>query len=317
MARHKETLHLLREDDMSLRGVRQRRTTKQSNAKHCPERSEGSPAELKGDPSSKTRDDTSHWIASPSARNDILQKKISSCKKCPRLAKYIASIKEKYPTYWCKPVPSFGDVNAEILIVGLAPGRFGSNRTGRMFTGDASGEFLYGTLFDVGLCNKPTSTNVNDGLILKNCYITAVGRCAPPQNKPTPKELENCFPYFAEEIKLLKNVKVVVALGKIAFDGYLKWLTRHCEEGRSPDEAISLRETVRRLLRRPPRRTPRNDVLRKKDFKFSHGAIYTSKNLPHVLIASYHPSRQNTQTGRLTKKMFKQIFKKALQYCSK
>ena len=249
-----------------------------------------------------------------------LQKEITKCKKCPRLVRYLYEIKQKYDVkagsprlYWCKPVPSFGDVNAEILIVGLAPGRFGSNRTGRMFTGDASGEFLYRMLYEVGLCNKSTSVNVNDGLILKNCYITAVGRCAPPQNKPTPEELKNCFPYFEEEIRLLKNVKVIVVLGKIAFDGYIKWLTCHCEEAQNVPTRQS--PNVMRLLRRN-RVAPRNDVLRKKDFKFSHGAIYKSRNLPHVLIASYHPSRQNTQTGRLTYRMFKQIFKKALQYSS-
>ena len=227
-----------------------------------------------------------------------LQKEITKCKKCPRLVRYLYEIKQKYDVkagsprlYWCKPVPSFGDVNAEILIVGLAPGRFGSNRTGRMFTGDASGEFLYKILYKVGLCNKSKSTDLKDGLVLKNCYITAMGRCAPPQNKPTPKELENCFPYFEEEIRLLKSVKVVVALGKIAFDGYLKWLFK-C------------------------RMTSDECRMKKKDFRFSHSAIYKSKNLPHVLIASYHPSRQNTQTGRLTYRMFKQIFKKALQYSS-
>ncbi len=219
-------------------------------------------------------------------RLSLLQERITKCKKCPRLAKYINEIKEKYPTYWCKPVPSFGDVNAEILIVGLAPGRFGSNRTGRIFTGDSSGDFMYKILHEVGLCNKPTATDLNDGLVLKNCYITAVGRCAPPQNKPTPKELNNCFPYFKEEIKLLKKIKVIVALGKIAFDGYLKWL----------------------FLNNPA-------VLRKKDFKFSHSAIYNSKDLPHILIASYHPSRQNTQTGKLTAKMFLHVFEKAKELC--
>jgi len=224
-----------------------------------------------------------------------LQKKIISCKKCPRLVKYIGEIREQYDVragspnpFWCKPVPSFGDVNAEILIVGLAPGRFGSNRTGRMFTGDSSGNFMYKILHEVGLCNKPDSIDRHDGLLLKNCYITAVGRCAPPQNKPLPKELENCFPYFVEELMLLKNVRVIVALGKIAFDGYLKWLF-----------AVGASFAL----------------ARKKDFKFSHGAIYKSQNLPHVLIASYHPSRQNTQTGRLTPKMFKQIFEKAIEYC--
>ena len=210
-----------------------------------------------------------------------LQQKITKCKKCLRLVKYIAEIKNKYPSYWCKPVPSFGDKSAKILIIGLAPGRFGSNRTGRMFTGDSSGNFMYKILYEVGLCNKPDAVDINDGLVLKNCYITAVGRCAPPQNKPTPKELENCFPYFVEELQLLKNVKVIVCLGKIAFDGYLKWASS-------------------------------KNSLQKKDFIFSHGAVYKSKNLPHTLIASYHPSRQNTQTGRLTAAMFKQVFKKAI-----
>ncbi|OGI18336.1 MAG: hypothetical protein A3B68_04690 [Candidatus Melainabacteria bacterium RIFCSPHIGHO2_02_FULL_34_12] len=225
-----------------------------------------------------------------------LQNKIIKCKKCPRLAKYIAGIKEKYPSYWCKPVPSFGDANAQILIIGLAPGRFGSNRTGRMFTGDSSGDFMYKILYEIGLCDNPlrkglpwqVPTNANDGLRLKNCYITAMARCAPPQNKPAPQELSNCFNYFEEEIKLFKNVKVVIALGKIAFDGYLKF--------------------VRADLCVCP--------IKKKDFKFFHGATYRSKNLPHVLIASYHPSRQNTNTGRLTPKMFKDIFKNAIEYCN-
>src|SRR3990167_733158 len=121
-----------------------------------------------------------------------LQEKITDCKKCPRLVKYLNEIKQEYDvrvgspnSFWCKPVPSFGNSNAEILILGLAPGRFGSNRTGRMFTGDSSGNFMYKILHEVGLCNKPEAINLNDGLVLKNCYITAVGRCAPPQNKPT------------------------------------------------------------------------------------------------------------------------------------
>ena len=221
-----------------------------------------------------------------------LQGKITACKKCPRLVKYISEIRDKYPTYWCKPVPSFGDPKAEILILGLAPGRFGSNRTGRMFTGDSSGNFMYKILHEVGLCNKPTSTDLNDGLVLKNSYITAMGRCAPPQNKPTPSELENCFPYFENELQLLKNTKVIVALGKIAFDGYVKWLFNHYFVG--ADQCVCL--------------------MKKSDFKFSHSAIYKSEDLPHVLIASYHPSRQNTQTGRLTAKMFKHVFEKAVEY---
>jgi len=238
-----------------------------------------------------------------------LNDQITSCKKCLRLVKYKNEIKEKFPTYWCKPVPGFGETKARILIVGLAPGRFGSNRTGRMFTGDSSGNFMYPILHEVGLCNQPDSIDVNDGLKLKDCYITAVGRCAPPQNKPTPEELNNCFPYLVEELKLLKDLKVVVALGKIAFDGYLKWgiATRHCEE--ALQEPTRQSPNAMRLLRRN-KVAPRNDVLRGK-FKFSHGAIY-EKGLPHVLISSYHPSRQNTQTGRLTKDMFKKIFESAI-----
>lgn len=234
-----------------------------------------------------------------------LQYKVIKCKKCPRLVRYVKSIHEKYPSYWCKPVPSFGDPNAQILIVGLAPGRFGSNRTGRMFTGDASGKFLYKTLHDLGLCNKPKAIDLNDGLRLKNCYITAMARCAPPKNKPTPNELKNCFPYFVEEIKLLKNVKVVVTLGKVAFDGYLKWLKRHKIALPAFGAASSLLQAG-----------PRNNIFRKRNFKFFHGAIYRSKSLPHVLIASYHPSRQNTQTGKLTKGMFKRIFLKAKELVS-
>ena len=239
-----------------------------------------------------------------------LQGKITACKKCPRLVRYISEIRNKYPTYWCKPVPSFGDPKAEILILGLAPGRFGSNRTGRMFTGDSSGNFMYKILHEVGLCNKPTSIDLNDGLILKNSYITAMGRCAPPQNKPTPNELENCFPYFENELQLLKNVKVIVALGKIAFDGYLKWAVKNVIPAKAGIQKPLQGEMDYRVK-------PDNDnsrKIRKSNFKFSHGAIYESKNLPHVLIASYHPSRQNTQTGRLTAKMFKHVFEKALEY---
>ncbi len=215
-----------------------------------------------------------------------LNEKIIACTKCKRLFTYVNEIKNKYPSYWCKPVPGFGDLSAEVLILGLAPGRFGSNRTGRMFTGDSSGNFMYPILYEVGFCNQPNSTDMNDGLKLNNCFITAVGRCAPPQNKPTKEELENCFPYFLEEIKLLKNLKVIVCLGKIAFDGYLKYSENRAE----------------------------SKELRKKDFKFSHGTVY-NKGLPHVLIASYHPSRQNTQTGILTEEMLKNVFVKAKKYC--
>ena len=132
-----------------------------------------------------------------------LEKQIISCRKCPRLVRYLAEIREKFPAYWCHPVPGFGDPNARILLIGLAPGRFGSNRTGRMFTGDASGDFLYPVLYEVGLATKLTATSIDDGLKLKNAFITAVIRCAPPQNKPKPEEISNCRSYLTQELQLL------------------------------------------------------------------------------------------------------------------
>ena len=215
-----------------------------------------------------------------------LQAQIIRCRKCPRLVRYLSEIKAKYPTYWCKPVPSFGDLNAQILIVGLAPGRFGSNRTGRMFTGDASGDFLYPTLYEVGLVNQPKAVSLDDELTLKNCYITAIARCAPPQNKPTSKELSTCAAYVKEELGLLKKAKVVVALGKIAHDYYLK---------------IRFDELKRKD----------GSTYRLSKFPFKHGAIHHFGYDPRILIDSYHPSRQNTNTGKLTEKMFGDIFRMA------
>ena len=206
-----------------------------------------------------------------------LEEKIVTCRKCPRLVEYIDGIRAKYPSYWCKPVPGFGDENAAIMLLGLAPGRFGSNRTGRMFTGDASGNFLYPALHKMGLANQPNATENNDGLQLQNVFITAVGRCAPPQNKPTPQELKECLPYVAEEIKWLPKLRVVLALGKIAHDNYLR-LNRH------------------RLALYP----------------FKHGAVYAFENGP-ILVDSYHPSRQNTNTGVLTEKMFLEVLSKTKQ----
>jgi len=172
--------------------------------------------------------------------------------------------------YWGKPVPSFGDPDARLLIVGLAPGAHGANRTGRMFTGDSSGDFLYGVLHETGFATQPGSTSRDDGLQLKDAYITASAHCAPPDNKPTTEELRNCRPYLERELVLLKKVRVVVALGRIAFDTYLSI-------------------TKQRAL-------------------FAHAAVHESDP---VLISSYHPSQQNTSTGRLTREMFLDVFLKA------
>ena len=182
--------------------------------------------------------------------------------------------------YWGKPVPGFGDPNARVLILGLAPGAHGSNRTGRPFTGDASGKFMYPVLYETGFASQPNATDRNDGMKLTDLYITAAVRCAPPDNKPLPSELAACSTFLDRELAGLVKVNIVVALGKIGFDAYLNYVKR------------------RGLL---PSRKP---------YIFKHGAHY---QLPDgkVLLASYHPSNQNTQTGRLTREMFVEIFKQA------
>lgn len=220
-------------------------------------------------------------VALPNPTNatamDAWEKKITLCRRCPRLTTYIDAIKLKYPDYWCRPVPAFGDPNARILLLGLAPGRAGSNRTGRMFTGDASGNFMFPILHQVGLASQPGGSSADDGLVLHDTFITAVARCAPPQNKPTPEELRNCIGYFAKELELLKHLRVVVALGKIAHDGYLTLLGAT-----------------------------------KSKHPFKHGAVYRFDGHP-TLLDTYHPSRQNTNTGVLTGKMFLKIFRTAQQ----
>ncbi len=209
---------------------------------------------------------------------------IVACRKCPRLVAWreeVARVKRRaYQDwdYWGKPVPGFGDPDARVLVVGLAPGAHGANRTGRMFTGDGSGEFLYAALYRAGFANQPQAYHREDGLRLKDMFITAVCRCVPPQNKPTTEELRQCLPYLLRELDLLPNVRVVVTLGRIAFD----WTLRAY---RQRGYAI-------------PRLT------------FAHGAVYSlGKGLPW-LVASYHPSRQNTQTGRLTPAMFDAVWRK-------
>jgi uracil-DNA glycosylase len=216
----------------------------------------------------------------------ILNREVVACTRCPRLVAYREQVaREKRRAYrdweyWGKPVPGFGDPRARVLIMGLAPGAHGSNRTGRPFTGDASGNFMYPVLFETGFASQPNATDRSDGMALKNLYITAAVRCAPPDNKPLPEELAACSHFLDREISGLEDVKVVVALGKIGFDAYLNYLKRR---GLLPS---------------------------KKDYAFKHGASY---RLPDgkVLLASYHPSKQNTQTGKLTRKMFVKVFEEA------
>jgi len=214
-----------------------------------------------------------------------LNRAIITCQKCPRLRKYCAAVAQEKrrafstETYWGKPVPGFGDPQAHLLIVGLAPAAHGGNRTGRMFTGDRSGNFLYAALHRAGFANQPIATARDDGLQLRDAYIAAAGRCAPPDNKPTPAELNNCRPYLIEEMRLLKNARVIVALGKIAFDNVLLALA---------NRGVAI-----------PRPRP----------AFGHEVIYRLSD--DTLIGSYHPSQRNTQTGLLTPVMFDRVFERA------
>jgi uracil-DNA glycosylase family 4 len=215
-----------------------------------------------------------------------LNHEVVDCTRCPRLVEYRERIaREKRRAYrdceyWGKPVPGFGDPNASVLVLGLAPGAHGSNRTGRPFTGDASGKFMYPVLYELGFANQPEAVDRADGLKLTDLYITAAGRCAPPDNKPLPSELANCAEYLDRELDGLKKLKVVVTLGKIAFDAYLNALKR------------------------------RDQIDRRTAYLFKHGAAYKMLD-GKTLLASYHPSNQNTQTGKLTRPMFVEIFKEA------
>src|SRR5688500_3637372 len=207
-----------------------------------------------------------------------LNHKVIDCTRCPRLSQHIRQIgQEKVKRfareeYWARPLPSWGDPNARLLIVGLAPAAHGGNRTGRMFTGDGSGDWLARAMYQSGFANMPTSRSKDDGLVLKDAYITAAIRCAPPDNKPLTIELMNCSQYLVSELQILKNIKVILMLGKIGFDAYCR--------------AAGLRK-----------------------IRFSHGVSYDING--KVLLASYHPSKQNTNTGKLTWKMWFDIFKKA------
>jgi uracil-DNA glycosylase len=214
-----------------------------------------------------------------------LAETIIRCERCPRLRDHCLDISRKRKRefashqYWGRPVPGFGDPRARFLIVGLAPGAHGSNRTGRVFTGDASGEWLYGALYQHGWANRPASQSRDDGMLLRDCYITAAARCAPPDNRPTRIELEQCRPYLEAELALLSSVRVVLVLGRIGWEHWLRaagWWNRL-----------------------EPRERPR----------FAHGQ---ETLLPDgtVLISSFHPSRQNTNTGRLTAPMWSAVFER-------
>jgi uracil-DNA glycosylase len=213
-----------------------------------------------------------------------LERTVVACRLCPRLVAWreqVAHEKRKAfrdEEYWGKPVPSFGAGDAKLLVCGLAPAAHGGNRTGRVFTGDRSGDWLYGALFRAGFANQPQSTRPGDGLKLRDCRVTACVRCAPPGNKPTPAERDTCLKYLIEEVRLLTNVKVIVCLGAFAWNGVLKTLN-----------ALGHRAGKKPL--------------------FGHAA--EAKLGPYVLIGSYHPSQQNTFTGRLTEVMLDQVFNRA------
>ena len=216
----------------------------------------------------------------------VLNQEVVNCVRCPRLVAYREQVgREKRRAYreheyWARPVPGFGDPKARVLILGLAPGAHGSNRTGRPFTGDASGKFMYPILYKVGFASQPNADHRDDGLQLIDCYITAAIRCAPPDNKPLLSELANCAPFLDRELEILKGLRVVVALGKIGFDAYLSYLKR-------------------------------NGFLQSRSgYAFAHAASYPMPN-GVTLLASYHPSNQNTATGKLTAPMFEQVFRTA------
>jgi uracil-DNA glycosylase family 4 len=211
-----------------------------------------------------------------------LEQEIVNCRRCPRLVEWREQVAMERRRafadweYWGKPVPGFGDADGRVLVVGLAPGAHGANRTGRMFTGDSSGDFLYRALYKTGFASQPTSSHREDGLELMDLYISAVCRCAPPGNKPAPAEIINCLPFLEAELRRMNNLEVIVTLGRIAFQG------------------------IERLYR-------------KRGLTFGHGLLQSLGDGLPAMITSYHPSRQNTQTGRLTEKMFDEVWQKARQ----
>lgn len=216
---------------------------------------------------------------------EALKERIVNCRRCPRLVRYREWVARTKVArfrdwgYWGKPVPGFGDPSARLLVVGLAPAAHGGNRTGRVFTGDRSGDWLFRALYRAGFANQPTSVSRNDGLRLTDCYIAAAVRCAPPGNRPTSVEFRRCQPYLEAELKLLTNLRVVVALGHVAMDHFLRAWAATGREGATP---------------RP---------------QFGHGRTYVLP--PVTLLASYHPSQRNTQTGLLKEHAFDEVFQVA------
>jgi uracil-DNA glycosylase family 4 len=223
----------------------------------------------------------------PADSFSILNRQVILCGRCPRLVAHreeVGRIRRRAyydETYWSRPLPGFGDESARLLLIGLAPGAHGANRTGRMFTGDRSGEFLYRALWEAGFASQPESSSINDGLVLRDAYITAPVRCVPPDNKPSREEILECRSYLIRELALLKQVKLIVVLGGIALDAYLSVLQ---DQGLLKSRAA---------------------------FRFAHGATYATHPGGPLVLACYHPSQQNTSTKRLTAEMLREIFLKA------
>lgn len=223
---------------------------------------------------------------------DRLQKEIIESNACPRLVEYCRLVAQRKramfrdENYWGKAVPSFGDPEAELVVIGLAPAAHGGNRTGRVFTGDRSGDFLFRALYEAGFANQPTSLHRNDGLKLTNCYVTTAVRWAPPQNKPTPDEICRCLPFLRRELELLHRTRAVLVLGRLAFDAY-------------------------RRLARQQAQLPSGGRM-----PFHHGAVYELPPPLPRLFCSYHPSQHNTQTGRLTDAMFRKVLRDVRNYLS-
>ena len=221
-----------------------------------------------------------HEKRAPAAGLDGLARTVTRCRKCPRLSEYTREVartrvrRHADEKYWGRPVPGFGDPRARLLVVGLAPAAHGANRTGRMFTGDSSGDWLARALHDAGFASSPSSTRKGDGFALRGAYVTAAVRCAPPQNKPSPLEFASCLPYLEAELALLDGVKVIVCLGRAAHAAVCKVLE-----------------------------------IRKSDMPFSHGAVHRAGR--YSVVCSYHPSRQNTQTGLLSWRDWKSVFMRA------